>query len=330
MIITEFLDGQGLGNQLWTYVTARSIARKLAYPFSVQGKSRFKGAAFLHIDYGVAEEALSDIASPSNPVTIFNERIFYDRDLDYYASDFDSRVLNLRPNTSLYGLFQSEQYFFGEPSTPQLYIELKKEYSNRPLVEKDVCVLNLRGGEYKRHSNLVLPEYYWRMAMSNVRDCWGINKFVCVTDDRRYANALFPGMEVISDSVADCYVALHQANFLILSNSSFAYFPIKSRASPPKVIAPSCWARFGNKFGRWASPANIYRDWYWQDVEGRMIDYETAQGLVRRTLDYYERDLHFLVSPALVKQRSARHFVPKALRRAAKQVLAPLFPKRFG
>jgi hypothetical protein len=330
MIISEFLDGQGLGNQLWTYAACRSIARRLAYPFSVHGKSRFKGAEFLNIDYGIPEEAWQDRVGTARPPTIFNERVFYDHELDYYASDFDRRVLDLMPITKLYGLFQSEEYFFGDPSPPRLYIELKEEYLKRALVDDDVCVLNLRGGEYKRHRNLVLPDYYWQMAMSNMRERWGINKFICVTDDRRYANALFPGMQVISGSVADCYAALHQASFLILSNSSFAYFPVKSRLSPPIVIAPSCWARFGNKFQRWASPANIYREWHWQDVHGKLADYETACELKRRTLEFYERDFRYLVSESLVKQRSARHLVPQPIRKAAKQILAPLFPKRFG
>ena len=41
MIGTEFLDGQGLGNQLFCYVTARAIAAERGCAFGTAGQERF-------------------------------------------------------------------------------------------------------------------------------------------------------------------------------------------------------------------------------------------------------------------------------------------------
>ena len=41
MIITELYHGQGLGNQLFAYVTTRMLAHKLGYEFGITGKENF-------------------------------------------------------------------------------------------------------------------------------------------------------------------------------------------------------------------------------------------------------------------------------------------------
>ena len=51
MIYLEFLEGQGLGNQLWNYVTLRSICKKLDYGYKIINPENFKGKTFLDISY---------------------------------------------------------------------------------------------------------------------------------------------------------------------------------------------------------------------------------------------------------------------------------------
>ncbi|MDQ3014273.1 MAG: hypothetical protein M3Q73_00200, partial [bacterium] len=52
MIATEFYHGQGLGNQLWCYVTTRVIAIKKGYDFGIVFPERFKGNEFMRLDFG--------------------------------------------------------------------------------------------------------------------------------------------------------------------------------------------------------------------------------------------------------------------------------------
>ena len=37
--------------------------------------------------------------------------------------------------------------------------------------------------------------------------------------------------------------------------------------APKKIIAPSKWSRFGNVHQRWISPANYYKNWFYQNGE---------------------------------------------------------------
>jgi hypothetical protein len=57
MIGTEFIDGQGLGNQLFCYVTARAVAEENGYEFGTAGQECFavnihsnRGMYFMDID----------------------------------------------------------------------------------------------------------------------------------------------------------------------------------------------------------------------------------------------------------------------------------------
>ena len=327
MIITEFYDGQGLGNQLWVYVACRSIASKLKYPFQILGRERFKGADFLELDFGSLD---GPYKHPELSLHIFKERIYYDKDLNYFSSNFDVRVLHLPPYTKIEGLFQSEQYFFEELSIPEKYIKIKDGLGDNLLIPDDVCVINLRGGEYKRHKQLLLPEYYWKMAMSNIRTTAGIKKFVVVTDDLRYAKSLFPNFHIISGNIAECYIALYQAKYVILSNSSFAYFPVKSSKNKSMVIAPFCWARFGNKFNRWCSPANLYKGWLWQDTRGKLFDYDLCLEIKNKTLEYYQQNFDCLVPKSELVKRSIRDLIPRRLRQSIKTALSYIFPRHFG
>ena len=59
MLATEFLHGQGLGNQLFAYVTTRVLARRLGYDFGIKGlqsagdsRVNKKGFYFMNLDYG--------------------------------------------------------------------------------------------------------------------------------------------------------------------------------------------------------------------------------------------------------------------------------------
>ena len=51
MIIIEFREGQGLGNQLWYYASAKSIADKLNFELVIQNYHLFKGKKFLKIQF---------------------------------------------------------------------------------------------------------------------------------------------------------------------------------------------------------------------------------------------------------------------------------------
>jgi hypothetical protein len=330
MITTELHDGQGLGNQLWVYAACRSIAEKLRLPYRILNPDKFKGNPFLDIDFGPQDMPRTDTEKTKSAISAFHERLFYDKELDYLSSDFDSAVLNLKPLTKIDGLFQSEDYFFGDLTLSKKYVNVKSAYLKKQLVPDGSCVINLRGGEYKRHKNLILPKSYWHNAMRNMRNLFGIDKFIIVTDDKRYAGALFPELPVLQGGIAECYVALYQAKYLILSNSTFSYFPVKTGIDKSFVIAPVHWARFGNKYSRWASPANLYQSWMWQDINGLLHSYADCLPEQMSTKAHYNANYYVSTQPSVVMNPGIRGHLPAWLKRPVKKGLSLLFPGHIG
>jgi hypothetical protein len=256
--------------------------------------------------------------------------MFYDPDLGYTASGFDESVLSLAENTRIEGLFQSEEYFFSDPDRVRQYIRIAPKALDAVAMPEDMCVLNVRGGEYKRHRRLILPRSYWIDGMRNMTRARGIDQFMVVTDDPRYARSLFPGVPVLQGGIAECYLAIYLARFAILSNSSFAYFPVKTSQNKDIVIAPMHWARFGNPYGRWASPANLYSDWVWQDRNGELHTHTDCVRGQHETVDYYRERYNVQVPPSVVNPGGLRRFFPAGFRRGVKTALSLVFPRHFG
>ena len=125
-------------------------------------------------------------------------------------------------------------------------------------------------------------------------------------------------------------MALYFADFLILSNSSFAYFPTKTSTIKRCVIAPKYWARYGNQYSRWASPANLYESWLWQDRAGLLSSYEDCLGEQTATEKYYIEEYTLHVPPQYVDRTGLRRYLPKGLRKNIKKGLSVFLPKRFG
>ena len=325
-ISVELYDGQGFGNQLWAYVSAKSIAEELDANFVLYGYERFKGVDFLDIEFS-DERALSD--SISDP-EMFHEARYYDEKFDCLVSSFDSRVKDIVRPTKLEGLFQSEQYFFGDLERLNRYLRLKRKFNQGIDIPDDTCILNVRGGEYKRYNNLILPMSYWINAIKNMQKISDVKNFLVVTDDVRYARLLFPKYEVFDGGIADCYLALNNAKHVIVSNSSFSYFPVKTNKNSPVVIAPKYWGRFGNKFNRWASPANLYTEWLWQDNLGKLNTYDDClEENISNDL-YYKNNFHVFVSPEFALQRGLRGYFPASFRAKIKKILSYLFPRYYG
>jgi hypothetical protein len=114
-----------------------------------------------------------------------------------------------------------------------------------------------------------------------------ISRFIVVTDDKFYAKKLFPDFEIISESIPLCFKYLTLAKNLIVSNSSFSYFPIAMNRNKPFVIGPHNWARFNNPLNLWISPCNFYKKWHWIDKKGRLFKYSDLTKHVINTWRHY-------------------------------------------
>ena len=331
LIVTKFYEGQGLGNQLWVYAAARSIANELHMPFALLGKEQFKGKDFLKIKstIGIDEDQAHELTGLGE-INNFHEKRFYDPQLDHFSSAYDARVMSVSGITQLNGLFQSEKYFYEDLVKLKHYFSLEMSLLDRNKIPEEVGVINLRGGEYKRHKSLILPKSYWDDAIKNLRNLTGVTKFLVVTDDVPYAHALFPKFEVLRGGVGDCYASLFNAQNLILSNSSFAYFPVKTGGNAKTVIAPRYWSRFSNAEKRWASIANCYEDWLWQDINGGLSSYDECLFESEKTLRFYESNYCICTLESELLKKPLRSIIPKSIRRMIKKGLGLFFPRWIG
>lgn len=330
MLIGKFLSGQGLGNQLWNYAAIRSIAEQTGMDYFFYGKNNFKGNNFLEIALSSGSKNQQYVQASPTIKNIFNETIFYDKALDYFASSFDSRVNHLPPNVYCKGLFQSEDYFYGDTSRIRNYIQIRKDCLENCKIPSNVCVLNLRGGEYKRHKKFILPMAYWQNAINIMRSLHGDLDFIVVTDDYKYAKALFPQLQIVHGSISKCYATIYNAHKVIVSNSTFSYFPIKGSIIPKTVIAPKYWARHNDSINRWASPANLYSDWLWLDKNGHLFSYDECLPECRDLNSEYFDKYTVCVPEETLATFTFRKFIPKSIKLIAKKLLSKFFPTKFG
>ena len=326
MIRIKFRSGQGLGNQLWNYVTLRALSKELGFDYRVIYPEKFKGKDFLDISYSNTNN-LQGYGEEFPLKSIFNERLYYDNHLKAFISDFDNQILSIKSNTIIRGLFQSEKYLFNNDINE--FIKVKTTYKEKYRSNKNRCLLNIRGGEYKRFKNLILPKSYWLNAVRNMKLHNDKLTFAIITDDYSYASKLLPDLEIIKGNSSDDFFNILHATYLIVSNSSFSYFPIGLGQKPKKIIAPAHWARFGNNEKKWISPCNYYKNWSYQNKEGKLISNKVAENSIKKTMAIYSK-YYILASQESLYRKNIYSLFPKSFRKIIKKFLSKFLPLHIG
>jgi hypothetical protein len=289
MIATCLYSGQGLGNQLWAYSVIRSIAEDRGCEFGFLGQKRFKGdVLFPNLKFGSHIEA----SPPAIPrVWIPNGFKYYYREEIVRNSNgidvslFDPKIWSAADGTFLDGGFQSEKYF-SNPGKVKAWFDLGEK-------TRDVCTINLRGGEFKGVPSLFLPKQYFLDAISVVREADPKITFEVVTDDPKLARSWFPDYPVHSSGgvkrfhgglyihpkrskIRDDFAKLQSSKYLILSNSSFSWWGAYTNLNAELIVAPKYWANFNGDDGQWSTGDSLTKSWVWLDKEGRTFDYSAC------------------------------------------------------
>lgn len=267
MISTELLKGQGLGNQLWCYVVTRVLAHKHGYKFSIQKPENFKGSDFLNLDFG--EKTL-----PPNMAQYIERPV-----LNAYGSDirdYDKDLVEIKDNTNIFGYVQDERYIEEHKELVRAWLTVKPEHDCHDFAKEDICVINFRGSGYVSDKEFFLPPRYWNNAIKNMRKINPHFRFVVITEDVKTAQVFFPDFEVHHFDIGKDYSVIKNAHYLILSNSSFAWFPTWLNTNLKFCIAPKYWARHNISDGYWSLGYNITKGWQYQDRKGLLSDYETC------------------------------------------------------
>jgi len=281
MIGTEFIDGQGLGNQLFCYVTARAIALENGYEFGTAGQERFavnihsdRGMYFMDVDLGrkISEEDKKKLETYHDVETrLFIGNSGHDLTHGCYVAGADAKIHQVKDNTLIYGNMQDESYFIRYLPQIKEWLKVKPEYDSYEYSRENLCIINMRGGEYTGSPELLIGRRYWLHGIEQMKRIRPDMEFMIVTDDVKTAQRMLPGIEAHHFDIGKDYVTLKNAYYLLLSNSSFACLPALTSEKLRYVIAPKYWARHNVSDGYWASEQNIYTGWHYMDRKGRLF-----------------------------------------------------------
>lgn len=215
-----------LGNHMFKYAACRSIAEKNGYKFFIPYGSYLK-RIFPDIDLGFDENVIQYQISESQ-----DQR-------------YDPNLFNIPNNTMLYGYFQTDKYFQDKDISSWFKMRendiVLNTISKYPIDQ--YCYIHIRGLDYKYSDHWFLPISYYEKAMSIMIDRVQNIKFVIITNDIEVSKEMFPNIDVISNDVDSDFQILTKCNYLILSNSSFAWWGAylsKNKLS----IAPNFWLNY--------------------------------------------------------------------------------------
>lgn len=279
MLGTELLKGQGLGNQLFCYITTRCLALRNGYEFSILGREILgndvysrKGLYFMELELGC--ESVSENyerVCQEKEDRLFLPNSVHDMTHGAYITGTDEVFLGLSDNTLLAGNMQAQDYFRPYKKEIKEWLRVKPEFDSYEYSRDNLCILNLRGGEYTSDPALYLKRRYWLHAMEQMKQIRGDMEFLIVTDDVEAARKLLPEIPAVHGSLHEDYTHVKNAKYLILSNSSFAFFPAYTSETVKMAIAPKYWARHNVSDGYWASEQNIYDEFVYMDRKGRLF-----------------------------------------------------------
>lgn len=280
MIFTEFLKGQGIGNQLFCYVTTRSIAYDRKLDFGIRdsgwsGDKRYNNNGFYWFDLYMGK------SFPNNA------HIYYEKDCRIklqtchhdmiHGCDirgYDINLVNVPDNTLILGNMQDEKYFIHNKTLVKEWLKVKPEYDTYDYMDDNVCILNFRGGEYVGFNELYLTRKYWIDAMNNMLKINSKMEFVIITDDIDASKKILPEIPAYHFTVDKDYAIIKNSKHVILSNSSFPFFAVFTSNTIENIIAPKYWARHNVSNGYWSTMQNLYTNWTYQDRDGNLQTYE--------------------------------------------------------
>ena len=296
MIYTEFIYGQGFGNQLAVYVTTRAIALRNGYEFGYTGLDNFgdrryndKGVYFMDVNFG------TNVEEPGFPIApnVYKEKEIrvkfnhsdHDATLGCDVRLIDQDLLNVKKDTKIMGIMQGEDYFWDYREQVKEWLKVKPEFDCMDYRDDNICVLNIR--DYEGDNTLFLSRDYWVRAIYHMLSINPSMQFLVITENPDMAKKLLPELadNVYHFDLAKDYSIVKNAKWLIISNSSFAYFPAFC-SDAHLIIAPKYWARHNVSDGYWACGYNISRKFTYMDRQGQLQSYTDAM----REFELYKKE----------------------------------------
>ena len=269
----------GIGNQLFQFVTAYSLSRKLNMDFNIDvagyknnNHRQFKLLSFLKIKRNIIKSKIFFFGKFEKVY----QKIFFSNFKEKNPFYYDSAINNLdnRKNINLLGFFQSEKYFYMDRNQIIKLFNFNKKKSFK-IIELESAILksqslaiHVRGGDYvdfeKENPGYgSLSRLYYKKAMKIITKNLRNFDIYIFTDDKSYFyknNFLNTNNCTVVDSgsdINDLYLFSLCKNFII-SNSTYSWWgAFLSMRKNKIIIAPKKWKFLDS------SEANYYRYRYY-------------------------------------------------------------------
>ncbi len=295
MIGTEFIPGYGLGNQLFFYIVTRCLALEKGVDFGFVNPGQVgnvfhsqKGMYFMDIDMGkeISREKMESfkIYHEQDDRLYLGDSV-HDMTHGCYISGADPKLFEVEDNTIIYGNMQDQSYFEKYRDKIREWLHVREEAESYEYTADDLCIINMRGGEYTSCPELFLDRRYWLNAIENMKKINPKMRFMIITEDEEAAKKVLPEYECHHFDMGKDYVTIKNARYLILSNSSFSLMPVMSSTELKYAIAPKYWARHNVSDGFWSSEQNIYSFLTYQDKKGKLFSADEC----RKELEEYKK-----------------------------------------
>jgi hypothetical protein len=211
------------GNQLFQYAACRSVAERNGYNYHIDS-GRWVGKELFDIDFG------------------HRDNIGIRWDYIEQWCQYNSDMWNIKDGTMLHGYFQSEKCFDNDKA--RQWFKLKPDSHTDELIAQypidQYCYINLRGTDVKELGCQKLSLDYYNLARNVVKSIVSDIKFIVITDDIPFGHEYFPEYSVMTNSVKTDFTLLNRAKYVILADSSFAWWAAWLNENN-FVVAPHGW-----------------------------------------------------------------------------------------
>jgi hypothetical protein len=251
----------GLGNQLFQYAVARSLAIRRSTDVLLDTRSytwqvlRTYGLDNFNIQ--ARKGSKLQIAPYQFKVQHYRKKLFGSYSSRYIkekSTRFDPSVLDLPDHVYLVGYFQSEQYFSDIAGTIREDFKLKDELPSHLLdIKKQMKSCNsvsihVRRGDFVHLGLHVLPVEYYVRAIGRLRSELSDPVFFVFSDDPEWSKDNLPkgsSYIYVSDGKTRDFQELSLISHClhhIIANSTFSWWGAwLNPDTEKKVIAPSVW-----------------------------------------------------------------------------------------
>jgi hypothetical protein len=292
MLAISIHEHAGLGNQIWRAIACRVFAERLGYEYGISHPG-WRGP-FLNMDWG--KEVTLNVERDVDFQVTENFKEYYAEHFEPFpevcgeVGPADLNLFELNDGTYINGNFQRMSYIEDYRDKICDWLTYDDKYKVTDFSSENICVIQLRGGDYTTGHSMLPPEYYHN-AMKHMRDNNPNIEFVIVTDDPGTANRMIPGVPIVGSAVSGekdlyqknigwytypggpvnlDYSILNTAKYAIISASTFAFWPIWTNKELLNVIAPKYWFDWSRSNGWWRPEDGIVNDerWLWLDTNG--------------------------------------------------------------